>query len=84
MTKNEIGRTRRPMECALTDPERKQRSDQVHAELELRTKDEEVLRRAPTAEEWEMARRDTLDSEAKAPRLIPGTSRGRRGTSPTA
>lgn len=54
MTKDpiEIGRTRRPMECALTEAERKQRSDQVHGELEMR---ERIL--------VEQAR---LDAEAKS------------------
>lgn len=32
----EIGRTRRPMECELTEAERKIRSDQVHSHLEIR------------------------------------------------
>lgn len=48
----EIGRSRRPMECTLTTEEQRQRSDQVHSELEMR---KQVL-----------AEKETLEEEAKA------------------
>lgn len=48
----EIGTERRPMECSLTIEERLQRSDQVHSEIEQRTKDQ--------------AAQETLEAEAKA------------------
>lgn len=46
----EIGRTRRPMECVLTDEERQVRSNQVHSEIEVK--------------EQRAAERDTLAAQA--------------------